>query len=319
MSSFSKNDNLYDELRLFSLLEKVHGLSMTQIGHTLRDSASQKSYFYTIVIIYIALLLLFFSNLMRGAYKFFISNGYLYFALIGSDFILNKFFFILTLIVSHVKRAQKIQFINRISGIDVIIFRKFGRIIDNNQLRFSIFPVTVLWCFIVLFSVLGFIKLSKHEALDSYSIKIAPILLYLEYTVYMTISFGYIICVSLVKYRFQCITSIVNDIQSANISASPIKVEMLLFVYKELISLMDLINEFLGLLICLRIVHDSVLGLISTYVMLGMFLERNSSWMSLAKTGMFLMHNIFKLFMVILSADICMNEVRTRFFLLWFK
>lgn len=287
---------------------------MTQIGNTTRNSTSHKAYFYTILIVYTVLFVLFFSNLIGGAYKFFISNGYVYFVLIASDFVSNKLLFMITLIVSQVNRTQKIQFINRISGIDTIIFRRFGRTIDNSHLKISIFPVIVMWLFIILFSVSGLITLSKHVVLDNYTIKIAPIILYLEYTVYMLISVGYVMCVSLLNIRFRALKSIINEMQSKIFTARSTNVELLLFIYKELTSLVELINDFLGLLIFLRIVHDSVLGSFSTYVMLGMLLDRRSSWTSLVRTGLYLMHNISKMFMVILSADLCMKEVRIHFF-----
>lgn len=304
--------NIYDGLNLHLIIEKVHGLSpMARLDNRLVSSLN--SYLYILITLYVILSVIVLLRMPDDVHNFFLSNGYLFYVVVASDHIINKFVFLFTILQSQLKKEKKIQFFSRINEIDVIFKTKFNKNIDYGVLKLLLLPLIFLWIIIVFFVLSTIVSFSKHNILNSYIMQIVLCLLYLECTVYLLTCSGYVNCVMLIRSAFKILQSVLLDIQTQRRAKSrkfSTEIDLVVVTYKELISLIEVVNDVLGSIVFTRIMVDSVVGSAMTFMLLGMILEGNHiAWTPLIKGGMWLVHNFLKMLMVTWSADLCMEEV----------
>lgn len=305
------HSNIYDALNLHLIIEKFHGLSpMARFGNRLVSSPT--SYLYIMIGFYIILSATFLLQMPDDLQTFFLSNGYLFCVIVASDHFLNKVSFLFTISLSQLKKEKKIQFYCKINEIDVILNTKFGKNVDYRVLKLSLLPLIFLWLIIVFFVLSTAVSFSKHHILNSYTMQILMCMFYFESTVYLLICSGYVNCVMLIRSSFRVLKSVLLDMQNQNGGKSfqlSTEMDLVVVIYKEMISLIEVVNDNLGILVFTRIISDSVVGSAMGFMLLGMFLEGNTAWTPLIKGGMWLVHNLLKMLLVTWSADMCMNEV----------
>lgn len=308
--------NLWDSLKPTMILQRVYCISPFQrVGNLLRPSLILSIYgiisliVYYILLVYSTFLIIKFGNVLP-----FFQKSYLWAVIGGFEILFNNAGFVVLIILSEFKKNQQLSFLNRIYEIDMVIAKDFQSEMKYRNLYLKNI-LAVLLCLIYYGGLTTFVLLFLHGfGLTSFGLYMFAFLYQYEQICSGTMSLTYINYVLLIRERFRILKNV--QIQLTNESSignksNLFKISKLFLTYKDLCSLIELINDNYGIMLIIRIAHDFTLTTSQVYLISWIFMDSsvtNKTELVVCIT-LWMIQNIVKIGLTTLSAELTIKEV----------
>lgn len=314
--------NLWDALKPTMILQRVYCISpFRRVGNLLKPSLLLSIYgfvsliAYYILMVYSALLIIEIGNVLP-----FFQRSYLWAVIGGFEILFNNFGFVVLMILSEFKKNQQLSFLNRIYDVDVVMAKEFQSEMMYKNLYFKNI-LAVLLCLIYYEGLTVFVLLFLHGyGLTSLGLYTFAFLYQYEQICSGTMSLTYINYVLLIRERFRILKNVqiqlTNEFSIGN-KSNLFKTSKLFLTYKDLCSLIELINDNYGIMLIIRIAHDFTLTTSQVYLISWIFMDSQvSNKIELVVCiTLWMIQNIVKIGLTTLSAELTVKEVR--FFLIF--
>lgn len=304
--------NLWDALKPTMIFQRVYCISPFQrVGNLLEPSLISSIYGLFSVILYYALmgysayLIIKVGNVVPLFQK-----SYIWAVIGGFEILFNNVGLIVLMILSEFKKKQQLSFLNQIYVIDETIKREFRMDMEIKYKSLYLQNVAaVLLCLIyyegltvcVLYFLYGY-------GLTSSGLYIFAFLYQYEQISSGTMSLTYINYVLLIRERFRILKNI--QVQLTN-ESNVLKISKLFLTYKDLCSLIELVNDNYGITLIIRIAHDFTLTTSQVYLISWVFMDSsvtNKIELIMCIT-LWMIQNIVKIGFTTLSAELTVKEV----------
>lgn len=309
--------NLWDALKPTMILQRVYCISPFQrVGNLLKPSLISSVYglvsaiLYYTILVYSAYLIVETGNIVP-----FFQKSYLWAVIGGFEMIFNNVGFIVSMFLCEFKKHQQLSFLNQIFVIDEIITKDFRMKIGYKSLYLKNIGA-VLLCLIYYTGLTLFVLYFLHGyGLTSIGLYIFAFLYEYEQMCSATMSVTYINYVLLVRERFRILKLIqiklANQSEAGNIQSNLLKTSKLLLTYKDLCSLIELLNDNFGVMLIIRIAHDFTLTTSQVYLISWVFMDSTvTNKIELATCIAFWMiPNLVKIGLTTVSAELTVKEV----------
>lgn len=308
--------NLWDALKPTMILQRVYCISPFQrVGNLLEPSLISSIYGLVSVILYYALMVYSTYLIIKvGNVVPLFQKSYIWAVIGGFEILFNNAGLIVLMILSEFKKKQQLSFLNQIYVIDETIKREFRVEIKYKSLYLQ--NVTaVLLCFIYYEGLTVFVLYFLYGyGLTSSGLYIFTFLYQYEQISSGTMSLTYISYVLLVRERFRILKNI--QVQLTNEStvsnqSNVLKISKLFLTYKDLCSLIELINDNYGITLIIRIAHDFTLTTSQVYLISWVFMDNNvtNKIELIMCITLWMIQNIVKIGFTTLSAELTVEEV----------
>lgn len=243
-------------------------------------------------------------------------RSYLWAVIAGFEILFNNVGFIVSMILCECKKKRQLSFLNQIFDIDEVIKNDFRMEIRYKNLYVNNI-VAVLLCLIYYEGLTAFVLyFLYHHGLTSFGLYVFAFLYQYEQICSGMLSLSYINYVLLLRERFRILKDI--QIESTNESttiANPsnvARISKLFLTYKQLCSLVELINDNYGIMLIIRIAHDFTLTTSQVYLISWVFMDSNvtNKVELIACVAFWMIQNIVKIGLTALSTELTVKEVR---------
>lgn len=308
--------NLWDALKPTMFLQRVYCISPFQrVGNLLEPSLISSIHGLISVILYYALLVYSACLIIEnGNVVPFFRKSYLWAVIGGFEMLFNNAGLIVLMILCALKKNQQLTFLNQIYDIDKIITKEFRMEIRYNSLYLrNIAAVFLCLIYYTGLAVLVLYFLNEY-GLTSFGLYVFAFLYQYEQIYSGTMSLTYINYVLLIRERFTILKNI--QIQLTNESAASYESNVLMtsklfLTYKDLCSLIELVNDNYGIILIIRTAHDFTLTTSQVYLISWVFMDSavaNKIELVTCIT-LWMIQNIVKIGLTTLSAELTVKEV----------
>lgn len=309
--------NLWDALKPTMILQRVYCISPFQrVGNRLKPSLISSIYglasivLYYILMVYSAYLITKSENILP-----FFRKSYLWAVIGGFELLFNNVGLTVLIVLCELKKNKQLSFLNRIYEIDEVIRRDFRTVIRYENLYMEN-CVAVFTCLIYYEGLTAFVLYFLYgHRLTSTGVYVFAFLYQYEQICSGTISLTYINYVRLVRDRFKILKNLQIDLTNES-TTNVIKTSKLFLTYKDLCSLIELVNDNYGIVLILRIAHDFTLTTCQVYLITWVFMDSalTNKFELVACITLWMIQNIVKIGLTTLSAELTVREVKSFFF-----
>lgn len=285
MALSNVNNNVYDALAPMLFVARIQLVPLVQRKTTAAfiSTAFLNAILVLSILLYGTFTLYFMFHTFPGRVEsFFRSNGYLFFSLVVSDYLFNKFIFLYTVVHMNTRATSFANFLQRIHRIDCLFQQKFGNHVQHaRDQRWKVFcPLLVILTVIIYFCAFNSYNFSHIPTLNVTGMHGTVVSFYLEYSTFLLANAIYASCVLIIRREFIELECVVKE------RISPQQLPSILSVYDELFGLVPLLGAFAGGPLYLDMLHKCVLTTIMTYMTFGILMDRNSSWIAFVKIAL---------------------------------
>lgn len=308
--------NLWDALKPTMILQRVYCISPFQrVGNLLKPSLISSVYGFVSVILYYALMVYSAYLVIKiGNVVPFFQKSYLWAVIGGFEVLFNNAGLIVLLVLCEFKKNQQLSFLNQIFDIDEVIKKDFQIEISYQSLYFKN-VAAVLLCLLYYSGLTIFVLYFLYGyGLTSFGVYIFAFLYLYEQICSGTMSLSYINYVLLIRERFKILKNIqiqLTDQSPARKQSSLLVISKLFLTYKDLCSLIELVNDNYGIVLIVRIAHDFTLTTSQVYLIIWVFIDSNvTNKIELVTcVTLWMIQNIVKICLTTLSAELAVKEV----------
>ncbi len=305
--------NLWDALKPTLILQRVYCISPFQrVGNILKPSLLSSIYGLVSVILYYGFLVYSGHLIIKiGNVLPFFQKSYLWAVIGGFEIVFNNAGFIILVALCELKKKQQLSFLNRIYEIDEVIKKFFRMEIQYKSLYLNNIAAIIL-CFIYYEGLIAFVLYFSYKfGLTSAGLYLFAFLYQYEQVCVGTVSLTYINYVFLVRERFRIIKNIQIKLTEESSQSNAQKVSKLFLTYKDLCSLIELVNDNYGIMLIIRIAHDFTLTTSQVYLISWVFMDSSvtNKFELAACIALWMIQNIVKIGLTTLSAELAVKEV----------
>lgn len=312
--------NLWDALKPTMILQRVFCISpFHRVGNLLRPSLISSIYglvsliLYYAVMVYSAHLIIQNGNIVPLFHK-----SYLWAVIGGFEMSFNNVGLVVLIVLCEFKKNQQLSFLNQMYEIDEVIMKDFRMEICYRNLYLKNIAA-VLLCLIYYEGLTAFVLYFLYGyGLTSFGLYIFAFLYQYEQICSGTMSLTYINNVLLVKERFRILKNIQIQLTKESTvrnESNVLKISKLFLTYKDLCSLIELVNDNYGIMLIIRIAHDFTLTTSQVYLISFVFMDSNvTNRIELVTCiTLWMIQNIVKIGVTTVSAESTVKEVKILF------
>lgn len=297
------------------LIYRIHLLSPFQMlpnSQQLSTTIQMKLYMGTMLVSYMLLRILLYIMIENNVQsrQFFLKSGNLWFSIIIFNFTFETFLFACIVLNSLWTSAYQIKFLQILNQFDVILFDVFNVPINCFQKRVRWVRWILLLC-LVDFAIGTYNSAGNgvlQNIFDSFEQFAYISTAHLDKSLTVLVAMQFIHCTEMCRERFVMLKELLRcDIVSITLKKSHL--EAILRLYRQICKLIIMINNFMGFVLLIKIIHDFSLGTSIAYLYLTTNDWGDGKGISLINVLREILLTIAGTFLMSLFADFLMTEV----------
>lgn len=303
------SNRLLSAYRWSFIVQRVFLLSpirYNNLDNTLATTYWTSTCSFIVFIIYLILSCLYVLKLNNEPSKYFTSNGFVWFITSTGDYILSKIMVIFVFIIAERKKHQQIKFFSILSRLDDILRMQFN--LHNEFAYYHRTNIIAMACIIVLHIVMTSEvgnRISDYDNIQA--IRLIPVVVpfYWENCICWLTVLMFINAATMLRNRY----SIIRTLASCNEPHILSNRKTLIFAYIELFQLIDILNDYIGWILLIRLAHDFTLSSSICYLMFSTIMDNNANVSNMVNMFCWFLMTMARIVLVTVFAEIVLAEV----------
>lgn len=265
-------EKMLNSLKIQLFFERVFLVTKTRrTGNDLKDSWILSIYAFAVLVTYGICVI----NKSQKLSEFSWANSYLWYSIASFSNFINKISYISVVIILQMQSNNQITLFKKITEIDSFLWNQFGKSVDYTFVRRRIIGRTTISFVNVFLITVGRTSATINFEINKvYQIIFNMIPFYLEAMTSLWILFAFVTHLDAIRNRFILLAHLLNQFTKTR-DSSVIQQELrtLIFIHTELINSIAVMCSIYGFVLIIHLGGDFVDLLVSSYVILAIFLD----------------------------------------------